>query len=168
MVGGQGGVSSPSLGCGPACARVGWPYKCTVWRAMALKIGAHSCNNTTPFWLMLVWLNTTPCYPLPGDGSRSGDINTTIMMCCCCASFFFVFARDPTNDHHHALRPRRIIIQSSWKKWCWSRKSGWRRAGLLSIYMKFVAFPESLGFLYVSLSKLVLLDSCTGRPYCSL
>ena len=126
-----GGGSSPSLGCGPACAKVGWPYKCTVWRAMALKIGAHSCNNTTPFWLMLVWLNTTPCYPLPGDGSRSGDINTTMTCCCCSSSFFvffictcsgdisttmtmtwlllsflfFVFARDPTNDHHHALRP---------------------------------------------------------------
>ena len=100
MVGGQGGVSSPSLGCGPACARVGWPYKCTVWRAMALKIGAHSCNNTTPFWLMLVWLNTTPCYPLPGDGSRSGDINTT-MTCCCCCSSFFLYLHVPRGHQHH-------------------------------------------------------------------
>ena len=94
MVRGQRGVSSLSLGCGPACAKVGWPYKCTVWRAMALKIGAHSCNNATPFWLMLVWLNTTPCYPLPGDGSRSGDINTT-MTCCCCSSYFFCICTCP-------------------------------------------------------------------------
>ena len=43
-----------------------------------------------------------------------------------------------------------------------------RGCWLLSIYMKFVTFRESLGFLYVSLSKLVLLDSCIGRPYSSL
>ena len=39
---------------------------------------------------------------------------------------------------------------------------------LVYIYMMFVAFQESLGFLDVSLSKLVLLDSCINRPYSSL
>lgn len=124
-----------------------------------LALGRHQHHNDV---LLLFFFFFCIC-------TCSGDISTTMTMTWLLLSLlFFVFARDPTNDHHHVLRPRRIIIQSSWKKWCWSRKSGWRSAGLLSIYMKFVAFRESLGFLYVSLSKLVLLDSCTGRPYCSL
>jgi len=96
-----GGGVQPFLGM--------WPSMCQSWVAIQMySLESHGTENrgsflqqyTTPFWLMLVWLNTTPCYPLPGDGSRSGDINTT-MTCCCCSSSFLYLHVLRGHQHHN-------------------------------------------------------------------
>ncbi len=123
-----------------------------------LALGRHQHHNDDVLLLFFFFFCICMC---------SGDISTTMTMTWLLMSFLVcVFASDPTNDHQHALR--RIIIQSSWKTWCWSSRSALRSARPLSISLPIVAFRESLGFLYVSLSKLGLLDSCIGRLSSSL
>ena len=127
-----GGGVQPFLGM--------WPSMCQSIQMYSLEsYGTENRGSFLqqyyPFLVHVVWLNTTPCYPLPGDGSRW---ETSTPQWRVVVVLLFLYLHVPRGHQHHnhddvvvvvlplfcictwpdlrPPRPRRIIIQSSWKK----------------------------------------------------